>query len=138
MFSVLPDSITDVLFSSADRRLYAYRWSQGKPFQIMTASRASVSPEHCMGGPGFEQFLRTISTIKIIRASEKPFDTSSSNWADIELKDTTVLDPITMRIRVPEISGEPVVVLVDAQQFAVDVDSSILSMVKSGCGKFQN
>jgi hypothetical protein len=137
LFAVLPDSVNEVLFSSSDRKLYAYRWTSGQPFQIMTSSRGLAVPEHCAGGVGFQQLLQAIARVKIVREVDKSFDTTTSDWADVELKDATVLEPISMRIRVPRTTDEPVVIQVEKQQFVVDMYGPALARTRLGCSALQ-
>jgi hypothetical protein len=108
LYAVATDAVREVLISSPSHKIYAYRWTTDQPFQLMVASRDGASPEQCPGGAGFEQLLRAVATLPVVKESEKHFEDGAA-WTGLWLRDTN-LDPIEARIRIPEAAGEPVVI----------------------------
>jgi len=137
LFAILPENITEVRISSSDYKVYAFRWQLGQPFEVVTSSRKGRNTEHCTGGAAFDDLLKSLSTVKILRAADKPFDAGSNDWADVDLRDATVLEPISMRVRVPRSAGETVVVQVENRQFVADIDGSALMKAKFDCQAFR-
>jgi hypothetical protein len=84
---------------------------------------------------GFERLLQALATVPVVRQSEKRFEVGTSAWADVRLRDTTNLEPIEARIRIPETDGEPVVIQFGDQQYVVRVDAATLHTAKSGCAE---
>lgn len=134
LYAVAMDAVSEVLISSPSHKIYAYRWTTDQPFQLMVASRDSASPEQCPGGAGFEQLLRAVATLPVVKESEKHFEDGAA-WTGLWLRDTTNLDPIEARIRIPEAAGEPVVIQYGNRQYVVRVDAAALQTAKSGCAE---
>jgi hypothetical protein len=132
LYSVAADSVREVLLSSPARKVYAYRWATDRPFQLVIASRDSATAEQCSAGPGFERLLKALATLPVVKESEKHFDDGTAAWADVRLKDTTNLEPIEARIRIPEANSEPVVIQFRDRQYVVRVDPSVLQTA-TGC-----
>src|SRR5436190_23853929 len=60
LYAVVPERITEVLVSSADYKLYAYRWKPEGTFHLTIASAGTTTEEHCLGGNQFQKWLETV------------------------------------------------------------------------------
>jgi hypothetical protein len=133
LFAIAPESVTELVFRSPARRLYAYRWTKDGPFQLVVAARESAAVEQCAAGPGFARWLRAVASVPVVKEVENRLDPAAADWADIELRDATSLEPIQLRIRVPSANSEPVVVQFESRQFVVGVDAAAVRTIASGC-----
>src|ERR1017187_2153254 len=125
VYSVLPDSVTEFLVSSPTHKLYAYRWAANGQFHLVFASKSAGAAEQCSAGAQFDQLLRALTTVTVVKESERRFEVGTASWADVRLRDTTSLEPIEARMRIPEASGEPVVLQFQDRQYVVKVDPTV-------------
>ena len=137
LYAVPPENVTEILLSSPTKKVYAYRWGQGSPFQVWTASSNSADAEQCKGGEGLRRWLEAISTVRLVREVDPPWDRSAPNWSDILIRDATNLEPIQVRVRIPASDGEPVVIDSHGRQFAAQIDARVLRTVMSGCSQLK-
>jgi hypothetical protein len=136
LYAVEPGAIEEVLFSSPDRKMLAFRWTPDTTFQLVFATRGRPDTERCAAGDGFRQWLAAVATIRVGRQLDRPFDPSGGGWADLRLRDTTQIDPIETRLRVPPSGGEPVVIEFGAQQYSVEANAAAVRTITSGCSAF--
>lgn len=135
LYAVATDSVREVLLSSAVHKIYAYRWAADRPFQLMIASKDTATAEQCLGGAGFDRLVQAVATTRVAKESEKRFEDGTPAWADVRLRDTTNLEPIEARIRIPEADSEPVVIQFRDRQYIVGIDAAVLQLAKSGCAE---
>lgn len=135
LYAVAPESVREIVISLPLHKIYAYRWATDQPFQLVVASRAAAQAEQCSGGAGFQRLLQTLATMPIIKESEKHFEEDTEAWADVQLRDTTQLDPIAARIRIPQEKSEPVVIQFGDRQYLVQMDAQALRASQSGCAE---
>src|ERR1700722_16949866 len=90
LYAVATDSVSEVLISSPSRKIYGYRWTTDRPFHLMVAASNAATDEQCSSGAGFDQLLRALATLPVVKVSEKHFDDGAA-WADVRLRDTTNL-----------------------------------------------
>lgn len=133
LYAVSMDSVTEILVRSTSHKLYAYRWVAQQPFHLVIASDRAPTAEQCTGGPAFERLLQALVTVPVIGESKKDFKQGTTAWADVWLRDTTNLEPIEVRIRIPEANDEPVVIQFEDRQYVVGVDPSVLHTAAAGC-----
>ena len=133
LYAVAPDSVREVLLSSGDRKLYAFRWRAAEPFRLIVATRGDSVVQRCTAGPGFTRWLAAVSRLPIRDSLPRARDLDAGEWADLELRDASVLEPITARLRLPVGPSDPVVVRVDDRDYSVDVDGAALRDVRAGC-----
>ena len=133
LYAVAPDSVREVLLSSGDRKLYAFRWRAGEPFRLLVATRGDSVVQRCTAGPGFARWLAAVSRLPIRDSLPRARERDAGEWADLELRDASALEPITARLRLPVAASDPVVVRVDDRDWAVDVDAAALRDVRGGC-----
>jgi hypothetical protein len=134
LYAVSADHVTEVLFSSQEQKIYAFRWKTDERFRIIAASPGSPLAEQCVAGRGFEEWLNAVTSMRINRET-KPLSASDSNrgWAVLTLRDTTNLEVIEVRLHVPPSGdGFPVISSGD-KQFSVDVSSQVLRNALAGC-----
>jgi hypothetical protein len=122
-----------VLFSSADRRMLAFRWTPDTLFQLVFVARGRPDAERCTAGAGFLRWLTAVSSMPIRRRLERAGDSAGAGWVDLRLRDTTRLEPVDVRLRIPPAEGEPVVIQVGTQQYDVDVDAAAVRSIGLGC-----
>ena len=133
LYAVAPDSVREVLLSSGDRKLYAFRWRAAEPFRLIVATRGDSVVQRCTAGPGFTRWLAAVSRLPIRDSLPRAKDRDAGEWADLELRDASALEPIAARLRLPAAASDPVVVRVDDRDYAVDVDASVLRDARAGC-----
>ncbi len=133
LYAVAPGAVDEVLFSSAEKRMLAFRWTPDSVFQLVFVTRGRFDAERCAAGDGFQRWLTAVSSMPIGRRLERPFDPAGAGWADLRLRDTTRIEPIDVRLRLPS-AGEPVAIQFGAQQYSVDVDAAAVRTIESGCG----
>jgi hypothetical protein len=128
-YAVAPESIREVVFSSPERKLYAYRWNGSATFQIFTAS-PGTAPEQCAAGDGFGRWLAAIATIPVRSVADS---TVAGAWAEVRLRDATDLDANEATLLVPASPSDPVLMRVGEQSFVVGIDAALLRSVNAGC-----
>src|SRR5688572_25293408 len=133
LYAIDPADVSEVVFTGPDHKLFAYRWSPAGTFQIVVATRGRAEIERCAAGDGFQRWLTAIARMPVQRDVDRPFDTRGAEWADLRLRDTTGLEPIDVRLRVPREGDEPVVLQSGMRQYAVEVDAAALRTARSGC-----
>lgn len=131
-FAIAPETVTEVLYSSSERKLYAYRWTSTEPFHVAVGQRGA-RPEQCMGGEGFMRWLRALARVPVTRELKPALDMTKGEWANVQLWDTRPLEPNGLTLRVPTATGEPVVLVFEQRQFIVDVNPVALRSVMPGC-----
>ncbi|HYU09953.1 MAG TPA: hypothetical protein VEK77_11300 [Gemmatimonadales bacterium] len=133
LYAIGPADVSEVVLTALDHKLYAYRWSPADPFQIVVATRGRTEIERCVAGDGFQRWLTAVARMPIQHELDSPFDPRGAEWMDLRLRDTTALEPIDVRLRVPSASDEPVVLQSGTRQYAVDLDAAALRRARSGC-----
>lgn len=128
-YAVAPETIREVVFSSSDRKLYAYRWSASESFYIYTGGRGT-NPEQCTSGDGFTRWLNAIATIPVRAVVDK---TVAGEWAEVRLRDATNLEPNDVTLLIPASQSDPVLMRFGQQQYVVEVNAALLRSVNSGC-----
>lgn len=132
-YALIPETITEFVFSAKDYKVYAYRWNINQPFQLTTASNNTNKTEQCVSGKNFLTLLSTVASAKIKEAVKLPVADSDPGWVYVTLRDASVLDPINVQIRIPSSNSEPVVMQIGASQFAVEMNGETLHSAKVGC-----
>jgi hypothetical protein len=132
LYAVAPESVNEVLFTSGAVKLFAYRWKPEDPFHIFVSSRTGP-PQQCTGGGQFQEWLKAVSRLPVLRETDQRFEPGSPEWGDLRLRDNTQLEPIDVRLRLPSSDREPVVIQVDDRQFLVDVNAAVVRRAASGC-----
>lgn len=134
LYAVAPETVREVVFSTPDHKLYAYRWAPSDSFQLVIATRGKAEVEHCVAGAGFTPWLAAASRMPVARKLDRRLDAASTKWADLQLRDASQLEPIDVHLHLPSAAGEPTVVQYGTEQYAVDVNAAALQTVGSGCG----
>jgi hypothetical protein len=135
LYAVPPENVREILFSSPDRKLFAYRWGQEGPFQIWTASKDSGEPERCTGGEPFKKWLEAVSSMRVERSASSSEAGAAAGWSDLLIRDYTSLDPIQIRLRIPASEKEPVVADWHGSRVVVRIDARVLRTALSGCAQ---
>jgi hypothetical protein len=131
-YAVSPDTVTEVLLSTGLYKLFAFRWSPGDRFQLVVSLKGKAV-EQCQAGPPFENWLKAVTRMPVVRQIDRPFDAESQNWGNLRLRDNTRLEPVEVRLRIPSAGSEPAVIEVGTRQFIVDLNAAILGTASSGC-----
>ncbi len=133
LYAIAPETVREVAFSTPDRKLYAYRWAPGDTFHIVVATRGSAEAEQCPAGEGFTRWLAAVSRMPIGKKLERPVDSASGEWTDLQLRDASQLEPIAAHLHIPSAPGDPAVIQFGADQYSVNVDGPMLRSASSGC-----
>ena len=133
LYATSPGAVDEILFSSRERKMLAFRRTPGAPFELLFVNAGDAGVERCAAGDGFQRWLTAVSSLPIARRLDPPVDARASGWADLRLRDSTGMEPIDVRLRIPPADQDSVVVRVDAQQYVADVDATVLRSVVSGC-----
>lgn len=132
-YAVIPENITEAVFSAKDYKVYAYRWNITQPFQLITASYEANKTEQCVSGKSFLGLLSTVASAKIKEELKLPFAESDPGWTYVHLRDTSTLEPVNVQLRIPSSNNEPVVIQFESSQFAVEMNGETLRKAKAGC-----
>jgi len=128
-YAMAPENITEVVFSSSERKLYGYRWNASEPFNIYTAGRGA-NPELCTSGGEFTRWLNAVATIPVQAVAK---NTIAGEWIEVQLRDVTTLEPNTANLLIPLSQTDPVLMRYGDQQYVVEVNAVELRSVNSGC-----
>lgn len=138
LYAVAPETITEVLVSSGDHKLLAYRWSASEPFHLMIASRSKPAGEHCLAGDRFAGWLQSVSTARITREASPAVDRKAPGWTHVRLRDRSSLDPIDVQLHIPPSDTGPVVLAHGDKQFIVDMQAVVIRRAVLGCKDLGN
>jgi hypothetical protein len=135
LYAVAPGAIHEVLLTSPERKMLAFRWTPDTVFHLVFAVRGRPGVEQCRAGDGFDRWLAAVSRMPVRARLHVPID-PRSGWVSLQLRDTTQLEPIDVRLRIPPGNTEPVTIQSGSpdQQYSVDVDATVLRSIESGCG----
>jgi hypothetical protein len=133
LYAIAPETVREVVLSTPDRKLYAYRWAPDDTFHIVVATRGSAEAEQCIAGEGFARWLAAASRMPIGKKLDRQVDSASGEWTDLQLRDASQLEPIAVRLHIPSAPGEPAVIQFGADQYSVDADGPMLRSASSGC-----
>jgi hypothetical protein len=65
-----PKTVREVLVSTSNQRLLAFRTDPGQAFEIVIARRGRKDLERCKAGAGFARFLEAASSIFVVKKVE--------------------------------------------------------------------
>jgi hypothetical protein len=133
LYAVAPASIDEVVLSSPDRKMLAFRWAPDTVFQLVFAARGRPETERCAAGDGFRRWLTAVSSMPVDQRLERPFEPAGAGWVHLRLRDTTQIGPIDVRLRIPSAGDEPVVIQAGEHQYRVNVDAAVLRTIESAC-----
>lgn len=133
LYAVAPETVREVIISSPGYKLYAYRWTPDDAFHVLIATRGRSEVEQCTAGEGFSRWLVAASRMPIAKKLDRRVDSASEEWADLQLRDSSQLDPLDLRLHIPSAPGEPAVIQFGTDQYTVDVDVPMLRSARSGC-----
>jgi hypothetical protein len=126
----------EVLVSTSNQRLLAFRTDPGEVFEIVIARRDRNELERCKAGAGFARFLEAASSIFVVKKVEAVVETDTKDWVTVETWDTSTNPGRELRLRAPN-AGEPRTImqwwLYD--QYVVELDDGFWSNVTSGCAE---
>ena len=128
-YAMAPENIREVVFSSSERKLYAYRWSASEPFNIYTGARGK-NPEHCASGDGFTRWLNAVATIPVKVVANNPV---AGEWTEVQLRDATTLEPNKATLLIPASQTDPVLMRFGDRQYVVEVNAAEFRSMNSGC-----
>ena len=134
LYAVSSSQISEVLFSSEQKKIYAFRWNTAEKFIIMVASPGISAVEQCTAGKGFERWLNAVSSLRVGKevknAAINPAGTIS---AVLRLRDTSEVESIEIRLQIPSAGNELALISAGEKQFSVEVDTAIVRTVLAGC-----
>jgi hypothetical protein len=134
-YEIDPDIIREVVFSSADLKLFAYRWAPDDNFRIVVLRPGEADIERCDAGETFRKWFDMITRMPIGRKLEQPVDPKAGNWAILELIEATVLEGAESRLRLPATAGEPMIWQFGPDQYPVEWDTAAFAGLQSGCAE---
>jgi hypothetical protein len=124
--------VLEVVVSTSEFKLFAYRQSPENSFQIVFATRQSRDAERCLSGPDFVRFLEGVTSLPVIDELRNPVDPVSQRWVVVELWDGSGKVGDETRLRRP-IDNERTVLQFGENQYYVDFDSVLWDRMRSGC-----
>ncbi len=135
-FSIHDALITDILFSAADIKVYAYRWGAEHDFQILVQRPGRDGLEHCVGGTTFERWFKM--TTEMVRGDRlaEPVAAKPNEWAVLQLvAHGFVVELPEWRLLLPSASGAPIIAekYGTLGQHPIDWNPELFALVKSGC-----
>jgi hypothetical protein len=132
-YEIDPDIVREVVFSSADLKLFAYRWAPDDNFHLVVLRPGEADIERCDAGETFRKWFDMITRMPIGRKLEQPVDPKAGNWAILELIDASVLEGAESRLRLPATAGEPMIWQFGPDQYPVEWDTAAFAGLQSGC-----
>ena len=128
--------ISEVLFTAADVKFYAYRWSSEQPFRIVVLRPGQDGVEECVAGEAFDRWFFQTTEMYHGAALEYPVAAKPEDWAVFELiKYETPVEENDMRMLLPTRPGEPIIVewAHIPGQYPSEWDPELFALVKQGC-----
>ena len=132
-YEIDPDIVREIVFSSADLKLFAYRWGPDENFHIVVLRPDKAEIEQCDAGETFRSWFDMIAEMPIGQKLDKPVDPQSGNWAILELIDISVLEGAESRLRLPATPRDRIIWQFGPDQYPVGWDSAAFAMLNSGC-----
>ncbi|MDF2764361.1 MAG: hypothetical protein K0S81_1355 [Rhodospirillales bacterium] len=128
--------ISEVLFTAADLKFYAYRFGPEQPFRIVVLRPGQDGVEECAAGEAFDRWFIQVTDMYHGAALEYPVANEPGDWAVFELiKYETPVEENDMRMLLPTRPGEPIVVewAHIPGQYPSEWDPELFARVKQGC-----
>jgi hypothetical protein len=125
--------VLQVVVSGAHLKLFAYRQSAGRPFEIVVVRSGGGPAEHCRSGPGFERLVEASSSLPVVRQVSVTVEEVSPEWFIIELWDGSKQSGIEQRLRRPTSRDGGTLVQWCYKQYVVAFDPAVWDSVSSGC-----
>lgn len=132
-YRINPDLVTGVVFSAADYKLYAYRWTAEDNFRIAVLRPGREGVEECDAGEAFARWFEMTTEMPIGRKLDRIVDPVTGSWVVLELSDATVLEGAESRLRLPATPGEPIIWQFGQDQYPLGWSPEEFGIVKSGC-----
>lgn len=135
-YAVAEFIVSEVLFSAADIKFYAYRWSPEQPFRMVVLRPGKEGIEECLAGEAFDRWFFQATEMYHGAALEDPVANKPSDWAVFELvKYETPVEENDMRMLLPARPGEPILVewAHIPGQYPSEWDPELFALVKQGC-----
>ena len=135
-FGVADYIVSEVLFSAADLKFYAYRFGPEQRFRIVVLRPGQDGVEECLAGEAFDRWFFQATEMYHGAALEDPVANKPSDWAVFELiKYETPIEENDMRMLLPTRPGEPIIVewAHIPGQYPSEWDPELFALVKQGC-----
>ena len=133
--------VTEIIFSAADLKLYAFRWGPEHPFRIVVMRPRQKGIEECIGGEAFEQWFQMTTEMYIGAPLDDPIAAAPSEWAVLALISyKSVLEWNDTRLLLPSRPGQPIIAEWDGTpgQYPAEWDPTDFAIVKAGCARLGN
>ena len=131
-----PKTIREVLVSTSNQRLLAFRTDPEQAFEIVIARSGRKDLEHCTAGPGFARFLEAASSIFMVKKVESVVETDTEDWVTVETWDASTNPGTELRLRAPNERDPRTIMqwwLYD--QYVVELDDGFWTDIASGCSR---
>jgi hypothetical protein len=128
--------VSEVLFSAADLKFYAYRFGPEQRFRIVVLRPGQDGVEECLAGEAFDRWFFQATEMYHGAALEDPVANKPSDWAVFELiRYETPVEENDMRMLLPTRPGEPIIVewAHIPGQYPSEWDPELFGLVKQGC-----
>jgi hypothetical protein len=128
--------ISEVLFSAADLKFYAYRFGAEQPFRIVVLRPGEPEIEECAAGEAFDRWFFQVTEMYVGAALEYPVASKPEEWAVFELvKYETPIEENDMRMLLPTRHDEPIIVewAHIPGQYPSEWAPELFALVKQGC-----
>jgi hypothetical protein len=96
-----PKTVREVLVSTSNQRLLAFRADPEQAFEIVIARRGRKDLERCTAGPGFARFLEAASSIFMVTKVKPVVETDTEDWVTVETWDASTNPGTELRLRAP-------------------------------------
>jgi len=118
LYAIVPEGIIEVLFSTDDHKVFAYRWNPNDAFQLTVASARERRVEYCVSGEGFRRWLEAVASARVTNEVMKFSNAKNGggSWARLRLRDSSSLDSIDVQIQMPVTAADPVLMESEARR----------------------
>ena len=134
--SVYDGLITEILFSAADLKFYAYRWGPGHQFHILVQRPGRDEIERCVAGEPFTRWFMMTTEMTRGEMLAEPVAAPPEDWATLQLMAYRfVVELSELRLLLPSSRGAPIIATEFGTlgQYPIDWDPELFALVKQGC-----
>ena len=125
--------VLQVVVSGAHLKLFAYRQTHDRSFDIVVVRSGGGPAEHCRSGPAFTRLVEASSSLPVVRQVSVTVEEVSPEWFIIELWDDSKQSGIEQRLRRPTSRDGSTLMQWCYKQYVVEFDPAVWDSLSSGC-----
>jgi hypothetical protein len=130
-FAVDPSLVSEIRYSAAEDRLYAYRRSNENEFNVFTAQ--GLATRTCISIERFSALLATLTRVKVIKENQGDLAAKNGKRVQIQMWNEKGEELIEMSLLIPNAKDDKTKLLFRGREFSTEMDTTALQDIVSVC-----